>query len=150
MGKEIERKYLVKNQIWDKIIKPDFVLMHQGYIMDAGGTTIRVRIADEKGLLTIKSNQNRLSRDEFEYEIPLADAVNIFENLCSKKLKKRRYKIIYFEKLWEVDVYLGNLEGLIVAEIELNSEEETILERPIWIGDEVSYDSKYSNASLAS
>jgi adenylate cyclase len=150
MGKEIERKYLVKNQIWDKIIKPDFVLMHQGYIMDAGGTTIRVRIADEKGLLTIKSNQNGLSRDEFEYEIPLADAVNIFENLCSKKLKKRRYKIIYFEKLWEVDVYLGNLEGLIVAEIELNSEEETILERPIWIGDEVSYDSKYSNASLAS
>jgi adenylate cyclase len=150
MGKEIERKYLVKNQIWNKIIKPDFVLMHQGYIMDAGGTTIRVRIADEKGFLTIKSNQNGLSRDEFEYEIPLADAVNIYENLCSKKLKKRRYKITYFEKLWEVDVYLENLEGLIIAEIELNSEEETILESPIWIGDEVSHDTKYSNASLAS
>jgi CYTH domain-containing protein len=150
MAKEIERKYLVKNEIWDIIIKPNFTLMHQGYIMDAGGTTIRVRYTDEKGFLTIKSNQNGISRDEFEYEIPFDDAVNIYENLCSKKLIKRRYKITYFEKLWEVDVYLGKLEGLIIAEIELNSEEETILERPIWIGDEISYDTKYSNASLAS
>ena len=150
MAKEIERKYLVKNQIWDKIIKPDFTLMYQGYIMDAGGTTIRVRYTDEKGLLTIKSNQNGISRDEFEYEIPLDDAVYIYESLCSKKLIKRRYKIICFEKLWEVDVYLGELEGLIIAEIELNSEDEMIIESPIWIGDEVSYDIKYSNASLAS
>ena len=150
MAKEIERKYLVKNQIWDKTIKPDFTMMHQGYIMDAQGTTIRVRYTDEKGLLTIKSNQNGISRDEFEYEIPLDDAVYIFDNLCSKKLIKRRYKIIYFEKLWEVDVYLGKLEGLIIAEIELNSEDEIIIESPIWIGDEVSYDIKYSNASLAS
>ena len=93
MAKEIERKYLVKNQIWDKIIKPDFILMHQGYIMDAGGTTIRVRYTDEKGLLTIKSNQNGISRDEFEYEIPFDDAVNIYKNLCTKKLIKEGIKL---------------------------------------------------------
>lgn len=150
MAKEIERKYLVINEEWEKIEKPNFLLIYQGYIMDQEGTTIRVRYTNEKGFLTIKSNQNGISRDEFEYEIPFDDAVNIYENLCSKKLIKRRYKITYYEKLWEVDVYLGKLEGLIIAEIELNSEEETILERPIWIGDEVSYDTKYSNTSLAS
>ena len=150
MAKEIERKYLVINEEWGKIEKPNFLLIYQGYIMDQEGTTIRVRYTNEKGFLTIKSNQNGISRDEFEYEIPFDDAVNIYENLCSKKLIKRRYKITYYEKLWEVDVYLGKLEGLIIAEIELNSEEETILERPIWIGDEVSYDTKYSNTSLAS
>ena len=150
MAKEIERKYLVINEEWEKIEKPNFLLIYQGYIMDQEGTTIRVRYTNEKGFLTIKSNQNGISRDEFEYEIPFDDAVNIYGNLCSKKLIKRRYKITYYEKLWEVDVYLGKLEGLIIAEIELNSEEETILERPIWIGDEVSYDTKYSNTSLAS
>lgn len=150
MPKEIERKYLVKNQIWDKIIKPDFTLLHQGYIMDAGGTTIRVRYTDKKGLLTIKSNQIGISRDEFEYEIPLDDAVHLYESLCSKKLVKRRYQITCFEKIWEVDEYLGKLEGLIIAEIELSSEDETITKIPTWIGDEVSFDIKYSNASLAS
>jgi len=149
MGKEIERKYLVINEEWEKFEKPNYSLIHQGYIMDQGGTTIRVRHTNEKGFLTIKGNQVRISRDEFEYEIPQEEAKYLYENFCSKKLVKRRYLITYFEKIWEVDEYLENLAGLVIAEIELSSEDEIVLESPGWVGDEVSNDIRYSNASLA-
>jgi CYTH domain-containing protein len=150
MAKEIERKYLVKNDIWNKLDKPAFVDIHQGYLINENGVTVRVRYTDKIGTLTIKSKQIGISRDEFEYEIPLNDAKHIFTHLCKTKLVKKRY---YFEgssNMWEVDEYLGKLEGLIIAEVELNHEAEIIKDIPNWLGEEVSFDNAYSNASLAS
>lgn len=149
MPVEIERKFIVRNKIWHTINKPDPVLIHQGYLLITEQTTIRVRFTETKGTMTIKGKQHGISRDEYEYEIPLNEAKEIFENHCQKTLSKKRYKISVGSLIWEVDEYLNRLSGLIIAEVELTSENRKIDALPEWISDEVTKDIKYSNAFLA-
>ena len=99
--------------------------------------------------MTIKGKQQGISRDEYEYEIPLDEAKEIFENHCPKTLSKNRYKIPVGSVVWEVDEYIDNLSGLIIAEVELANEDQKIDILPEWIGQEVTMDNKFSNAFLA-
>jgi CYTH domain-containing protein len=150
MPKEIERKFIVRNEIWHSVRKPDPVLIYQGYLLITHETTIRVRYTETKGTMTIKGKQQGISRDEYEYEIPLDEAKKIFKNHCQKKLSKNRYIISIGSLVWEVDEYLNRLSGLIIAEVELLSENQKIDTIPDWIVEEVTHDIKYSNAFLAS
>ncbi|MNK02208.1 CYTH domain protein [compost metagenome] len=145
--KEIERKYLVKDEILEVVKYLQSKKIKQGYISDNDGKTVRVRTKGEKGYLTIKGKSEGISRDEFEYEIPHEDALQLLTNFCPKFLEKERFELIVGEKKWEIDLFHGKLEGLIVAEIELESEEETF-ELPAWIDREVSDDVQYYNSKL--
>ena len=149
MSKEIERKFIVKKDIWENFRKPTPTFIRQGYLLITDQTTIRVRYTETKGTMTIKGKQQGISRDEYEYEIPLDEAKEIFENHCQKTLSKNRYKIPVRSVIWEVDEYINNLSGLIIAEVELVHENQTIDVLPEWIGDEVTSDIKFSNAFLA-
>ena len=147
MAIEIERKFLVVNDSWrslglGKVYK-------QGYIATADNiTTIRVRIIGEEAYLTIKSKTEGISRNEFEYPIPLEDAQMILESLCDRPLiEKIRYKINYDNLLWEIDEFQGENQGLIIAEVELENENQTI-NLPEWVGEEVSHDPRYYNVNL--
>ncbi len=146
MSKEIERKFLVNPAYWHLFQKGK--LYRQGYIFSDEQKVVRVRIADSKGFLTIKSQLRGFTRDEFEYEIPLADADYILNNLSSKPLiEKYRTKVNINSSLWEVDRFIGDNEGLVIAEIELRSEEQKF-DKPEWIDKEVTGESKYYNYSL--
>jgi len=148
---EIEHKFLLKNEDWKKIAG-EKKLYQQAYISTHSGTTIRVRIVGEIAYLTLKgqlSGERGISRSEFEYQIPLADAqVMLAEYVDSPIVEKYRYLIPYAGKVWELDEFIGDNAGLVIAEIELKSEDEEF-ETPAWIGDCVSSDRKYTNASLA-
>lgn len=144
MGKEIERKFIVKKDIWENFKKPVPSFIRQGYLLITDETTIRVRFTETKGTMTIKGKQQGISRDEYEYEIPLDEAKEIFENHCPKTLSKNRYKIPVGSVIWEVDEYINNLSGLIIAEVELASEYQQIEPLPEWIGEEVTMDIKFS------
>ncbi len=108
--------------------------------------TVRVRTAGDKGFLTLKTRGNGISRDEFEYEIPLEDAKQLLA-MCPDLVRKTRHLVHHHDHTWEVDVFGGENEGLVVAEIELDSEDELFV-LPAWAGEEVTHDKRYSNASL--
>lgn len=145
--KEIERKFLVSDSILEIIMYIQPKAIQQGYISDIDGKTVRVRTKGEKGFLTIKGKSIGISRDEFEYEIPMEDAKQLLQNFCSHTLVKDRFEIMVAEKKWEIDVFHGKLEGLIIAELELESEEEEF-ELPSWVEKEVSHDPQYYNSNL--
>ncbi|WP_231491218.1 CYTH domain-containing protein [Pedobacter sp. Leaf170] len=147
MGKEIERKFLINASAWLAIQKPVGKLLRQGYILTDPNKTIRVRIADHTGWLTIKGISVGASRLEYEYEIPLAEAKELLDNFSEAELEKIRYEITYKGKLWEIDVFAGDNNGLVVAEIELLSEDEQF-EIPEWVAEEVTHDKKYYNSNL--
>ncbi len=148
MGVEIERKFLV-NENWKK----DFQdlkgkIIKQGYLNQDPERTVRVRIKGDQGFLTIKGKNDNISRVEFEYEIPLSDA-NSLLNLCEHSIiEKVRYEIKIENHIWEVDVFEGDNNGLIVAEIELNQENESF-KVPNWVGLEVSLEDRYYNSNLS-
>jgi adenylate cyclase len=147
MAQEIERKFLVKDDTWRECVtKASFY--RQGYLANSSGASVRVRVADEKGYLNIKSMTLGVSRHEFEYEIPLSDAEDMLDNLCvGPKIEKTRYFVKYGNHIWEVDVFEGDNEGLVVAEIELASEDEQF-KLPRWAGKEVSHEERYYNVCL--
>jgi len=147
MATEIERKFLVIDDTWRAAVsKQSFY--RQGYLASSDGTSVRVRVADGKAYLNIKSMTLGVSRYEFEYVIPLADAEDILEDLClGPKIEKVRHFVNHAGHIWEVDVFEGDNAGLIVAEIELGSEDE-VFEKPSWAGDEVSDDERYYNVCL--
>jgi CYTH domain-containing protein len=147
MPLEIERKFLINKAIWEKLEKPQGYFMRQGYISTDPSKTIRVRLTDEKAFLTIKGQSVGAVRAEFEYEIPQSDAKQLLDNFAESELSKTRYKINFDAKTWEVDEFYGDNEGLIVAEIELDSEDESF-EKPIWITDDVTDDKRYFNSNL--
>jgi CYTH domain-containing protein len=148
MGQEIERKFLLKNDQWRTL--GTGLRYCQGYIMtQQQGKTVRVRIAGDRGFLTLKNKSKGFSRAEFEYEIPLADAQTLLETLCDSPLiDKIRYKIPIDPLVWEVDEFLGDNAGLIMAEVELTTETDAIA-IPDWIGEEVTGDPRYYNSTLA-
>ena len=147
MATEIERKYLVAGDFSREVFSAERIV--QGYICSQPGRTVRVRIRGDKGFLTIKgpSDEKGLSRYEFEQTIPLADAEELLK-LCEPGVIDKVRNLVRREShIWEVDVFHGANEGLIVAEIELASEEEPF-ERPEWLGAEVSGDRRYYNSML--
>jgi adenylate cyclase len=147
MGQEIERKYLVDHHKWQQIDKPSGQLYRQGYLLTDPNKTIRVRQTPEKGFLTIKGLSIGATRPEYEYEIPLNEAKELLDNFSTAELSQVRYKIIFDNKIWEVDEFLGDNTGLIVAEIELTSEDEGY-SIPAWVDREVTGQEKYYNSNL--
>lgn len=150
MSIEIERKFLVTNDGWrEGAVGTQY---WQGYISSCASHAVRVRIAGEKAFLTIKSGSldaAQTSRLEFEYPIPVADAEDMLQAICEQgQIRKIRYKIPFKGLVWEVDEFLEENEGLIVAEVELSSP-DIIPELPSWIGKEVTTDARYTNAALA-
>jgi adenylate cyclase len=146
MGQEIEHKFLVDTELWRP--QGEGVVMRQGYLSAEKGRVVRVRTADLNAFLTIKG-PGHISLAEFEYEIPLADANAMLDALCLPgAIDKTRYKEKVGTHVWEIDVFYGDNEGLVVAEIELAHEGEAF-ERPDWVLDEVSSDPRYFNASLS-
>lgn len=147
MATEIERKFLVTGDEWRLLGKGK--VYRQGYIPTENGTTVRVRLVGESGYLTIKGVSTGISRAEFEYPIPAADAQQMLDTLCKPPLiEKTRYRIESDGLVWEVDEFAGENQGLIVAEVEL-SEESQVFELPTWIEREVSDDPRYYNVNLA-
>jgi len=144
---EIERKFLVRADQWEALEKPNPTDIVQAYLSDNQRSTVRVRIKGTKGFLTVKGSTKGISRTEFEYEIPVADVKAMVAEMCDKVLVKQRYEIPFGPHTWEVDVFGGSLAPLIIAEIELNSEDETF-ELPDWVGAEVSGDPQYYNSNL--
>ncbi len=147
MNREIERKFLADG--FDTTLAYDKSDIRQGYVYSAEGKVIRVRTRDNKGYITLKYRISKLSRAEFEYEIPYADAVDILDNMCEGRvLEKTRYLYNYKSHIWEIDVFKGKNKGIILAEIELESEKDEF-EKPSFIGREVTSDASYSNHILA-
>lgn len=146
MGKEIEKKFLVRDDRW-RGLAPG-VLYRQGYLNKEKGRTVRVRTVGDQGFLTIKGPSVGGARPEYEYPIPFDDAVELLENLCLMPLiEKTRTKIPYQGFVWEIDEFKGENQGLILAEIELAVVGENFT-LPPWIGAEVTGDSRYYNANL--
>ena len=146
MGREIERKFLVKGDSWRKGIHGS--LYRQGYLSTLKERTVRVRTFDKKGFLTVKGVTTGISRAEYEYEIPFKDAGEMLDSLCERPLiEKKRYRVKHEGMIWEVDVFLGDNEGLVLAEVELENETQQLSLRR-WIGEDVSQDPRYFNANL--
>jgi len=146
MAKEIERKFLVKNESFKLYSKG--VIYRQGYLSRDKERTVRIRVAGEQAFITIKGLTNGMERLEFEYPITLADANEMLSTLCLKPLiEKVRYKFMSDGHLWEVDEFIGDNEGLTVAEVELKSSDEHVI-IPEWVGPEVTGDLMYFNSNL--
>lgn len=147
MGVEIERKFLVNGTEWKRGLSG--TAYRQGYLTSDPERTVRVRLAGELGYLTIKGASTGASRQEFEYPIPGADALELLERLCRKPLiAKIRYRVPHAGMVWDVDEFSGDNAGLVLAEIELEHEDQ-VVELPSWVGQEVTGDSRYYNAYLA-
>lgn len=149
MAKEIERKFQVKGDFKDQA--GNIFHIRQGYLSSEPGRTVRIRIKGENGYITVKgqANASGISRYEWEMDIPIADAIELLKLCEPGVIDKTRYEIHYGRHTFEVDEFHGDNEGLIIAEVELASEEE-IFERPVWLGEEVSGDRRFYNSSLIS
>jgi adenylate cyclase len=146
MAKEIERKFLVTGEAWRALAEGK--VYRQGYLSTVKERTVRIRTIDDEAFLTIKGVSVGMTRSEYEYAIPVADANEMLDDLCEKPIiEKTRYKIPYDGFIWEVDEFAGVNAGLIVAEIELTDEGQAFA-KPEWIGQEVSDDPRYFNANL--
>ena len=145
MPTEIERKFLVASGAWRQ---PTFLRISQGYLNRARDRTVRVRIAGERAYLTIKGAMHGIARPEFEYEIPLADAEQLLRLCDGPIIEKHRHRVVHAGKTWEVDEFFGDNAGLIVAELELEREDEPF-EAPAWLGVEVTHDARYLNSNLS-
>jgi adenylate cyclase len=148
MGVEIERKFLVDKDKWQQVIKPTGTHYRQGYLLDDAKRTIRVRITDKQGFLTIKGITTGITRKEYEYKIPVEEGTEMLDAFAESEVEKIRYKITFEGKLWEIDEFYGDNEGLLMAEIELQHEDEAFI-KPEWITIEVSDDGRYYNSNLS-
>jgi CYTH domain-containing protein len=147
MGVEVERKFLVRHLDWRDGIEGKRYL--QGYVAEQAGVVVRARMAGEKGRLTIKGPSVGASRAEFEYAIPPADVREMLASLCpGGRVEKTRYKVPVGEHVWDVDVFHGDNDGLVMAEVELAHPDEAFV-RPDWAGREVTEDARFFNAYLA-
>lgn len=148
MAKEIERKYLPCSSDWQGLARGE--LLVQGYLAANADCAIRVRIAGTSAWLGIKGKTCGATRSEFEYPIPLADAGAMLEELAQKPvIEKTRYKIPFAGKVWEVDEFHGENQGLVIIEVELEDEQESV-QKPHWVGQEVTGEAAYYNAALVS
>lgn len=147
MALEIERKFLVTSDDYRHLAAP--VKYMQGYICIERDRLVRVRIAGETAYIGVKIKISNLVRKEYEYKIPIADAEEMLRDSCKIGcIEKERYTFPHEGNIWEVDVFHGDNEGLVVAEIEIPNE-DTEFEKPSWVGEEVTFDDRYLNANLA-
>ena len=147
MAKEIERKFLLLNEDWRSEVASSCHYA-QGYLSSSDKVSIRIRTSGEKAYLNFKSATLGITRTEYEYEVPLADADDMLTNFCGGPLiEKVRYFVKRGDHTWEIDVFEGDNVGLVVAEIELKDENEAF-DKPVWIGEEVSDDARYYNVCL--
>lgn len=147
MGTEIERKFLVTGEGWRALAMGPGQRLRQGYL-HAGTPVVRVRLAGEAGFLTIKG-PGLLSRAEYEYPIPAAEAAELLRSLCPPPvIEKTRTRVRHDGLVWEVDEFAGQLAGLVLAEVELASPDQPFA-RPDWLGREVTEDARYQNAALS-
>ena len=146
MAKEIERKFLIDISGVESIGSGSRI--KQGYISTTDNTAVRIRVSGTVAYLTLKGENQGATRPEFEYEIPIEDANEIIKELCSGPvIDKTRYLVEYGSHTWEIDVFHGDNDGLIVAEVELESETEEV-DLPKWVINEVTGEVKYYNISL--
>ncbi len=146
MGIEIERKFLVDESQLPPLAHGVYIA--QGYVETVDHTAVRARVKGDKGFLTLKGKTEGMSRLEYEYEIPLADARAIIQQLCAgKSIEKTRYEIQVGKHVWEIDVFAGENAGLIVAEVELASDKEEII-IPAWASQEVTDQARFYNMNL--
>jgi CYTH domain-containing protein len=146
MPVEIERKFLVTGSGWRTAGAG--ARYRQGYLSQRQDITVRVRATNERGYLTIKGSTSGASRPEYEYPIPLAHANELLDTLCIRPIiEKTRYRLEYRGLVWEVDEFEGENAGLVIAEVELDAEGQAV-ELPDWVGEEVTGDTRYYNASL--
>lgn len=147
MPVEIERRFLIENDKWHQYADEP-LLLKQAYLSVEKERTVRVRIVGQRAWLTLKGYISELSRSEFEYEIPLADAEKMMESMCPFKMEKWRYLVRWGSSLFEIDVFLGENAPLVVAEIEL-PDENADFDRPDWLGREITSDGMFTNAYLS-
>ncbi len=145
MNLEIERKFLVIGDSWKKTGSRK--KYWQGYLATDRKGTVRVRTIGNRGFLTIKGKTTGISRKEFEYEIPLQDALELLKMCRETPIEKYRYTLEFEGFIWEIDEFLAENRGLVVAEIELETEEQEF-SKPAWLGKEVSDDPRFYNAQL--
>ncbi|QDQ26952.1 CYTH domain-containing protein [Chitinimonas arctica] len=146
MAKEIERRFHLKNEQWRDLVQGEW--LKQGYLSVEPARTVRVRVKGDQAWLTLKSHISAVSRHEFEYPIPLADAETILAAMCPMLVEKKRYRIQLGPHLWEIDEFFGQNEGLLLAEVELSDEAEAYT-APAWLGEEVTHDPRYTNSYLS-
>lgn len=144
--KEIERKFLIDTKLWKPSVNG--IKISQGYLSIDSEKVIRVRIADEKGYLTIKGKATGIVRTELEYEIPKSDAEELLKMCNGFVVEKIRFKEKFLNMIWEVDVFEGINKGLFLAEIELENENQEF-DLPDWVGEEVTYNYHYYNSWLS-
>jgi CYTH domain-containing protein len=148
MSIETEHKYLINKELWAKVVPDKSLKIVQAYLHSDPEKTIRIRTKGVQGYITIKGKTTNASRPEYEYEIPIKDALEMIGDFAGMIIEKTRHYVKYKNKTWEVDVFEGLNSGLIMAEIELSSEDETY-SLPPWITENVTADARYYNASLA-
>ena len=147
MGREIERKYLLKNDDWRRCAGSG-VAYRQGYLSLDPDRSVRVRVAGDRAFLTVKGKSEGASRSEFEYPIPTDDAEQMLKTLCVKPLiEKTRYIVKNGKLKWEIDEFAGENKGLVIAELETADDQQEIV-KPDWLGSEVTGDPRYFNVSL--
>lgn len=147
MGQEIERKFLVRGNGWQSDVRRT-IRMRQGYLSEGITNSVRVRMENDEAYINVKSSRDGINRLEFQYPVPPEDAASMLDNVALRPLiEKTRHEVPVADHVWEVDVFEGDNEGLIVAEVELSDAKEPF-ERPEWVGDEVSQDRRYYNVSL--
>jgi adenylate cyclase len=149
MGIEIERKFLLKNDNWRQQVV-ESRRISQGYLtQNSGSSSVRVRLDGDQANINIKSRELAITRQEYEYSIPVDDAQTMLETLCDKSLEKTRHVLEYQGHVWEIDEFSGENAGLVVAEIELHREDAEFAKAD-WLGEEVSEDVRYYNVNLIS
>lgn len=147
MAKEIERRFLVEPRKWSDL--GDGLAIRQGYLTASKTCSVRVRIYGDHAYVTMKGPTKGITRDEYEYEIPMTDATEILDNLCENPpIEKTRYRVVFKGHTWEVDEYSGTNRGLTVAEVELKEAREQV-ELPDWVDREISGDPRYYNSNLS-
>jgi len=144
---EIERKFLVDRKLWESLEKPVGKDIKQGYFISNKQFSVRVRTKGTKGFFTVKGTLEGIARDEYEYEIPFNDAIEMLQKYAKPYLKKTRYEIEFAGKTWEIDEFHGSLSPLVLAEVELESVDEEV-QLPDWVMNEVSTDPYYFNSEI--
>lgn len=148
MAKEIERKFLVLNQSYKE--KAEVAIdIRQGYLSRDPKRTVRVRIKDDKAFLTVKGLTKGCVRDEWEYEVPYEDAIDMLESIAIPPvISKTRYIVKHDQFVWEIDEFHGSHQGLVIAEVELPTLKTVLDNVPDFVGKEVTGDSRYYNSNL--
>ncbi len=148
MALEIERKFRVSSDAWRAEVRRS-TLLRQGYLANTARASVRVRVDEQRGWLSVKAMRTGTTRDEYEVQIPLSDAREMLERLCEGlPIEKWRHIVEHGGRQWEIDEFLAENAGLVIAELELESE-DAAFERPAWLGREVTHEERYYNVRLS-